>query len=174
MLAEWLNGIFVAESLESGLEQRAGLASGEMLVTREGNIITPHSLTYYAPDSHLHGVLARQREIGQITTEKDGLRGALSAERSSLQHAEERCSELESSVSDLRRNIGQLQQQHHDAEMQALKLAQLAERTDQRYRQIESELDEIAYQARGEVSRKLDAEKKLAEYRAQQFASSDV
>ena len=73
VLAEWLNGIFVAESMPAGLAQRAGLSPGEMLVTREGNIITRHSLTYYAPDSHLHGVLARQREIGQIKTEMESL-----------------------------------------------------------------------------------------------------
>jgi chromosome segregation protein len=167
VLAEWLNGIFVAESLQTGLAHRARLSAGEMLVTREGNIITPHSLTYYAPDSHLHGVLARQREIGQIAGEMDGLTAALTVERSSLQEAEERCSELQSSVSGLRRETGQLQQQHHDAQMQVLKLEQLAERTGQRYRQIGDELDEIEPQARGEVSRKLDAEKKLAEYQAE-------
>lgn len=167
VLTEWLSGIFVAESVQTGLAQRAGLSPAEMLVTREGNIITSHSLTYYAPDSHLHGVLARQREIGQIKAETDGLGGALSVERSSLQEVEERCSELESLVSGLRRDTVQLQQQHHDAQMQALKLEQLAERVDQRYRQIESELDEIGHQARGEGARKLDAEEKLAKYRAE-------
>ena len=49
-----------------------------MLVTREGHIITRHSLTYYAPDSQLHGVLARQREMAQIKIEMDGAEGGIS------------------------------------------------------------------------------------------------
>ena len=167
VLAEWLSGIFVAESMQAGLAQRAGLSPGEMLVTREGNIITRHSLTYYAPDSQLHGVLARQREIGEIKMEMDGLRAERSIGISTLQEAEERYAEFETSVTRLRAETGQLQQQHHNAEMQALKLAQLAERTNQRSEQIESELAEIEHQARGEVSRKVDAEKKLTAYRAE-------
>ncbi len=167
VLAEWLNGIFVAESMRAGLAQRAGLSPGEMLVTREGNIITRHSLTYYAPDSHLHGVLARQREIGQIKTEMESLGAERSIGISALQEAEERYAELETSVARLRADTGQLQQQQHNAEMQALKLAQLAERTNQRYEQIESELAEIEHQARGEASRKVDAEKKLMAYKAE-------
>ncbi|SFH49241.1 condensin subunit Smc [Nitrosospira sp. Nsp14] len=167
VLAEWLRGIFVAESMQVGLVQRAGLSPGEMLVTREGNIITRHSLTYYAPDSQLHGVLARQREIGEIKMEMDGLRAERSIGISTLQEAEERYAELETSVTRLRAETGQFQQQHHNAEMQALKLAQLAERTNQRSEQIESELAEIEHQARGEVSRKVDAEKKLTAYRAE-------
>jgi chromosome segregation protein len=43
----------------------------------------------------------------------------------------------------------------------------LAERTNQRSEQIESELAEIEHQARGEVSRKVDAEKKLTAYQAE-------
>ena len=167
VLAEWLSGIFVAESMQAGLAQRAGLSPGEMLVTREGNIITRHSLTYYAPDSQLHGVLARQREIGEIKTEMDGLRAERSIGISTLREAEERYAELDTSVTRLRAETGQLQQQHHNAEMQALKLAQLTERTNQRSEQIESELAEIEHQARGEVSRKVDAEKKLTAYQAE-------
>ena len=167
VLSEWLSGIFVAESMQAGLAQRAGLSPGEMLVTREGNIITRHSLTYYAPDSQLHGVLARQREIGEIKTEMDGLRAERSIGISTLREAEERYAELDTSVTRLRAETGQLQQQHHNAEMQALKLAQLTERTNQRSEQIESELAEIEHQARGEVSRKVDAEKKLTAYQAE-------
>ena len=71
VLKEWLRGIFVVESIQDGLLQRTKLAPGEMLVTREGHFFTQHSLTYYAPDSQLHGVLARQREITQIKTDAE-------------------------------------------------------------------------------------------------------
>ncbi|MBA4141620.1 MAG: chromosome segregation protein SMC [Nitrosospira sp.] len=167
VLAEWLCGIFVAESIKAGFAQREKLSSGELLVTREGHIITRYSLTYYAPDSQLHGVLARQREIEQTEAETDVLRVTLSVEKSSLRQAEQECHTLESSVSRLREDSGQLQQQHHDVQMRALKLAQLTERTSQRRGQIESELGEIVQQAEAEAFRRQDAEKKLAECRGQ-------
>ncbi|SEP32508.1 chromosome segregation protein SMC [Nitrosovibrio sp. Nv6] len=167
VLDEWLSDVFVAESVQAGLSQRTGLSSSEMLVTREGHIITCHSLTYYAPDSQLHGVLARQREIAQIKVEVDALRGSLSVERSAMETAEEACQALESSVSGLRYDSIQLQQQHHDAQMQTLKLTQLAERTGQRRKQIDGELAEIEQQGAAEGSRKQDAETKLTGYQVQ-------
>lgn len=167
VLNEWLSGVFVVEGVRDGLLQRTKLSSREVLVTREGHIFTRHSLTYYAPDSQLHGVLARQREIARIKIEADALRASLSVEKSALATAEETCHELESSLSRLRYDTGQLQQQYHDAQMQALKLTQSAERANQRRSQIDSELTEIGQQAAVETSRKRDAETKLAEYRIQ-------
>ncbi|MEO7560290.1 MAG: chromosome segregation protein SMC [Nitrosospira sp.] len=167
VLGEWLSGIFVVEGVRDGLSQRTKLSPGEMLVTREGHIFTRHSLAYYAPDSQLHGVLARQREMAQIKIETDALRAGLSVENSLLETAEEDRRELESSETRLRYDAGQLQQQHHDAQMQALKLTQLAERANQRRSQVDSELTEIGHQAVAETARKQDAETKLVEYRVQ-------
>jgi len=167
VLDEWLSEIFVVEGVRDGLSQRTKLSPGEMLVTREGHVFTRHSLTYYAPDTQLHGVLARQREMAQIKIGTDALRISLSVERSALETAEEDRRELESSVSSLRYDIGQLQQKHHGAQIQVLKLTQLAERAIQRRSQIDSELTEIGHQAMAEAARKRDAETKLAEYRVQ-------
>ena len=166
-LDEWLDGIFVTEDVRVGLSQRTSLFPGEMLVTREGHIITCHSLTYYAPDSQLHGVLARQREIAQIKVEADALRVSLADEKVELDMAEEACHELESSLSCLRYDIADLQQLHHDGQMQALKLTQLADRTSQRHKQIDSELAEIGQQATAESSRMQEAEAELMRYRVQ-------
>ncbi|MEP7073777.1 MAG: chromosome segregation protein SMC [Nitrosospira sp.] len=167
VLDEWLSGIFVVEGLRDGFVHRTKLSSGEMLVTREGHIFTHHSLTYYAPDTQLHGVLARQREMAQIKIETDALRVSLSVEKSALETAEEYCRDLESSVSRLRYDTGQLQQQQHDAQIQVLKLTQLAERANQRRSQIDGELMEIGHQAVAETARKRDAETKLMEYQVQ-------
>lgn len=167
VLDEWLSGIFVVESLRDGFVRRTTLSFGEMLVTREGHIFTPHSLTYYAPDTQLHGVLARQREMAQIKIETDALRVSLSVEKSTLETAEEYCRDLESSVSRLRYETGQLQQQQHDAQIQMLKLTQLNERANQRRSQIDGELMEIGHQAVAETARKRNAEIKLTEYQVQ-------
>jgi chromosome segregation protein len=167
MLREWLNGIFAVENLREGHLQRANLATGEMLVTREGHLFTQHSLSYYAPDSQLHGVLARQREIGQIKIEIGELTSKLSTEQSALEAAQQRWKGLETSMSALRSEVVQFQQQHHDAQLQALKLAQLTERASHRRNQIDIELSEILQQEETETSRAKEIENKLAGYRAQ-------
>lgn len=167
VLDDWLNGIFAVNDLSSGLLQRQSLGTGEMLITREGHIITRHSLTYYAPDSQLHGVLARQREIAQIESEVSALKENLLIERSMLDAAEDACCELGTVVSGLRDDDSELRQQHHDVQMQALKLSQLVERVDQRRRQIDDELAEIAQQVEAEALRKQESLVKLVEYQDQ-------
>ncbi|SEN77672.1 condensin subunit Smc [Nitrosospira multiformis] len=161
---EWLSGIFAIDSLEAGLSRRNLLSPGEMLVTREGCVVTCHSLTFYSPDSQLHGVLARQREIGQIEVEMEALRAKLDVEQSALDTAGDTCYDLESSLSSLRHENEQLQQLHHNVQMQALKLTQTVERSEQRRKQIDSDLAEIEQHAEAEVSRQCGAEARLAEH----------
>jgi len=167
VLGEWLSGIFVVESVQEGLLQRTKLAPGEMLVTREGHFFTRHSLTYYAPDSQMHGVLVRQREIIQIKGEAETLGVSLTQKKSALVVAEEDCNKLGALASRLRLDSGKLQQQHHDLQMQVLKLTQLAERSSQRDNQISVELMEIRQQIDVEASLKQSAEAKLIEYQDQ-------
>ncbi len=167
VLGEWLRGIFVVESIQDGLLQRMKLAPGEILVTREGHFFTRHSLTYYAPDSQLHGVLARQREITQIKTDAEELGVSLTRQKSKLVVVEEDYNQLGVLISQLRLDSKKLQQQHHDLQMQVLKLTQLTEQSSQRSDQISVELMEIRQQIDIESSQKQSTEKKLGEYRDQ-------
>jgi chromosome segregation protein len=167
VLKEWLRGIFVVESIQDGLLQRTKLAPGEMFVTREGHFFTQHSLTYYAPDSQLHGVLARQREITQINTDAEELGAGLTKQKSRLVIIEEDCNKLGALISQLRIDSEELQQRHHDLQMQALKLTQLAEQSGQRGDQILVELTGVKQQIDVEGSQKQSSEKKLAEYQDQ-------
>lgn len=167
VLGEWLSGVFVVESLQDGLLQRKKLSPGEILVTCEGHFFTRHSLTYYAPDSQLHGVLERQREIDQIKSEVEKLKASLTKEKSALVVAEEDWNKLGELVSCLRLDSEKLQQQYHDLQLQILKKTQLAEQFSQRSSQISIELKEIRQQMEVEVSQKQNAETKSIEYQDQ-------
>ena len=167
VLKEWLKGIFVVESIQDGLLQRAKLAPGEMLVTREGHFFTQRSLTYYAPDSQLHGVLARQREITQIKNDSEKLGDSLAKQKSRLVSVEEDCNKHGALISQLRLDSEKLQHHHHNLQMQALKLTQLAEQSGQRGNQILVELAGIKQQIDVEDSQKNSAEEKLIEYQDQ-------
>lgn len=167
IIESWLSGIFTISDIEAGLTQQKLLLSGEMLVTPEGHVFACGSLSYYAPDSQLHGVLTRQREIAQIEIDIDTLERELSHSQSILTEIEERCHELEAIISELRSEITQLKQQEHALQLQIVQLSQLIERVTQRYHQIEDELIEISHQLSVEYTQKQEAEIKLNESKAQ-------
>jgi len=167
VLEEWLDGVFVVEDIAEGLLERGKLLSGEILVTRKGDIFSRHSLTYYAPDSELHGVLARSREIAEILADVNGLKARLQHEKAALNAADEVCRELEAAMSQSRQQGNELQQAQHDLAMRVLKLTQTIERSNQRRGQIETELVEIGQQMLLESEQKTVTEQKLAEQQSQ-------
>ncbi|HET9663822.1 MAG TPA: chromosome segregation protein SMC, partial [Burkholderiales bacterium] len=122
VLSEWLYEVYVVTDAGDGMRLRESLSPGALLVSREGHVFTRHSVSFHAPDSELHGVLSRQREI-------DARKAELGA---------------------LREEIEAAQAEHHTMQMEALKLSEQAQRLTQRGEQIAGELGEIAEQAEAE------------------------
>ncbi len=164
VLDEWLNQIYVTENLQEGLLQRIHLVSGEKLVTSQGHIFTRYSLTFYTPDSQLHGVLARQQELNLISTEINQLSINLNQKQSKLAEAEYVSNKLNEAIKRLHSDNKQLRQKQHDLQLEAVKLSQLTERVDQRHTQINNELKEIMQQSAMEILQKQGAEIKINQY----------
>ncbi|HET9763915.1 MAG TPA: chromosome segregation protein SMC, partial [Casimicrobiaceae bacterium] len=66
VLADWLAGVRCRGSVNQALAERSALRSGEAFVTPEGHVVAAQSISFFAPDSELHGVLARQRELSEL------------------------------------------------------------------------------------------------------------
>ena len=69
VLRDWLTHVYAVADMAQGYAQRVQLPAGGWFVTPQGHLIGAHSVLYHAPDSQLHGVLARQREIEKLETE---------------------------------------------------------------------------------------------------------
>ncbi|MEP7084141.1 MAG: chromosome segregation protein SMC, partial [Betaproteobacteria bacterium] len=143
LVRHWLHGVWCADTLAHALAQRSTLGIGETLVTPQGHLVTPHSVTYFAPDSELHGVLARQREI-------DDLRAGHGAQQAATTRLDAALAEAESSVKRaqdeyhlLNAAVGSQQRRAHDLELELMQLRQAAETAQKRLQQIEAELAEI-------------------------------
>ncbi|HEX6827426.1 MAG TPA: chromosome segregation protein SMC, partial [Burkholderiales bacterium] len=149
-LDEWLSGVYVAENLGAALDLRAGLEPGGLLVTRQGHVVTRHSLTYYAPESDLHGVLGRQREIEELQGSIGAARERLASERARLEEAESAHGRLEAEIEGLREGTAALKAAEHDLQFTVLRLTQQSEQARARGAQIARELAEIAEQAAAE------------------------
>lgn len=161
VLEDWLCQVYVIEDIQEGLVKKSILNSGEMLVTRQGHIITRNSFTFYAPDSQLHGVLSRQQELENIQKQIDQFEFPLYQQHGLLEEAEHQCIELSSAIQRSNENSKQIQQHRHALQLEIVKLSQINERTVHRNDQITSELAEIRKALDSEISLQESAKTKL-------------
>lgn len=166
-VSEWLHAVYIAEDVRTALSLRQRLAPGELLVTREGHLFTRHSVGFHAPESELHGVLARQREIEDLERTLEAERSGLSALREAAETAGREVEGRRAKLDGLRATISGLQQRHHALQMEELQLAQLDEQVRQRARRIVEELAEVGEQ-QASCKASIDAaQARLAELRTQ-------
>jgi chromosome segregation protein len=152
-LAEWLHDVYVVESAERGLELLAQLPARAVLVSREGHHFTRHSISFHAPDSELHGVLSRQREIEALQHEKNDLEAGLAALRGAADAAESEIAAARDEVATLRQAVEEAQQRTHDLEIEFMRLSEQARQVTQRGQQIAAELEEVSVQFAEEAAR---------------------
>lgn len=144
VLADWLAQVYAVADLETALRRRGELAAGAWLVTPQGHLVGAHSVLFHAPDSQVHGILARQREIEALQLEAEQRRSALAQGKAALEQAETACRDLDARIMALRNDGTALQQRQHQLQLQILKLTQAHERSRERGAQIQQELDELA------------------------------
>ena len=146
-LDDWLHQVYVASSREDGLARRARLPAGALLVSADGHLFTRCSVSFYAPDSELHGVLSRQRELQQLESElaqRQQQRAALESEQAATEAEFER---RRAALDGLRAAAEETQKLRHEAQLAALKLSEQAQHAIQRGAQITAELAELETQS---------------------------
>jgi len=163
-LADWLHSAFVVDDLAAGLALRAQLAPGALLVSRDGYLFTKHSLTFHAPDSELHGVLSRQREIEELDVAVAEKKVATDALRTAVEEQSARIAAEKAALSAMRSEVAELQQQHHARQMESVRLTEQTQRLTQRGEQIATELAELAIQVSAETVQHEEASANLAQF----------
>jgi chromosome segregation protein len=150
-LADWLHSAFVVADLATGLSLRGQLAPGAVLVSRDGYVFTRNSLTFHAPDSELHGVLSRQREIESLDREISERKTAIVILRAAAEEQAARIAGEKTVLGELRSDVTRLQQQQHALQVESVRLTEQTQRLTQRGEQIAAELAEIASQVANET-----------------------
>ncbi len=148
VLDEWLAGIQTMDELCDRLP-----AVGESWVNRAGHLLTAHGLTLYVPDARTHGVIERQREIEELSAVIEARELDEEVSRDAQGHAEQRLAESQDQLTAARRATQELQQRLHAAHVEALKLAQIQARYDERAGQIARDLEDIV---RGEENERAE------------------
>ncbi len=167
VLADWLHNAFVVEDLAAGLAIRTQLAPGALLVSRDGYVFTRSSVSFHAPDSELHGVLSRQREVEALDGEIVVRRKSVAEAREQVEALTARLAAERAAISELRNSLAQLQQQHHGLQVENVRLTEQTQRLTQRGEQIAAELAEIATQVVNETRQQEAAGAALTQLQAE-------
>ncbi|MDP2784263.1 MAG: chromosome segregation protein SMC [Sulfurimicrobium sp.] len=146
LLDEWLHGVYAASDPDEAWSLRHRLQPGECLVCREGHVFTRSSMNFYAPQSELHGVLARQREIETLAGELELAQAELSTRQSEAAQAGSELKGAQHELAELRKTGSETQQRHHRLQLDAERLAQQQQHLSQRREQIGREVGDIAAQ----------------------------
>ena len=176
-IAHWLHGVRAAASLQDALATRNSLAAGEVFVTRDGHLVSPNSLTYFAPDEAVHGAIARQRELTEIALKLAEAQAAASKAEASYAAAHKRYEDLRVQATQQRGAIVSVQRRVHALEVERLQIEQARAQASERTQQIGSELAEIAEHVAAEtehVQSHIEALAMSAEKRTASHADREI
>jgi len=165
VLADWLAGVDCADSVDAALARRESLQAGQTLVTREGHLVSRHSLTLFAPDSAQHGLLERQREIEALGASLDDKQQAVEVAQARLAELETRIAEVQGDTQNLRRRAQEQQDRIHTLQMEVLRQNQILDRIRERHAQIEQAAAELAAEEEVEQERLFLADEAIATQR---------
>ena len=143
VVSAWLAPFYTVEGTPR-LLNRMGLAPHVVLVNREGHQFSRFGVSFHAADPADSGILARQREIEALGQEAARLEQQVENERQELSGLERSLGEHDEGLAKLRAAGTALKQRHHERELEHLKLTEGQARYEERSRQLEAELTEIA------------------------------
>ncbi len=145
VVAAWLRGFHAVEVLEPWMARRNELPEGVTLVGPKGELLSRHALVHFAPDSRTHGVMERQREIEALAAAQRSAEDELASATEALSTAESLAGAMQERGAALRRQVQAVRQQLHDAQVEALKLAQARQRADERREQLFRDLGDLVH-----------------------------
>ena len=146
VLADGLHGVRCKPDLPSAIAERERLGVGATFVTPEGHRVSAQSVLFFAPDNELHGVLARQRELAELSALIDGARNEADAARNALDDVERELKERQTTWHEESLALASQQRRCHDLELELVQLRQTAEAAERRRAQIVHEIDDLLAQ----------------------------
>ncbi len=154
LLADGLHGVRCRPDLASALADRQALGEGEAFVTPAGHLVTAQGVTFFAPDSELHGVIARQRELDELATLIATATTVAAAAREARDAVDEDLKAKQQTWHAEGLAVGSQQRRVHDLELELVTLKQAAEAAERRRAQIAQETADVAAQESGETAQR--------------------
>jgi chromosome segregation protein len=142
-LRDALAHVFLLPEGEDGTALARVLPAGGLLVDRRGHLFGRQGIVFHGPQSELHGVLARQREIEELRGRIPERARARSDEEEALAGLEQALRTAQEDVRHLAAEAKGARERGHALEMEYLKLQQSSEQSMRRREAIRAELAQI-------------------------------
>jgi chromosome segregation protein len=142
-LRDALANVFILPEGEDGLELARLLPSGGLIVSKAGHLFSRQGVVFHGPQSELHGVLQRQREIEDLQARLPERARERSSIEAGLRDTEIELKEVQERARRLREELSRERQQDHDLEVEYLKLSQSSEQSQKRREAIRAELAQL-------------------------------
>jgi chromosome segregation protein len=144
LLADWLHGVRCRGDLATALRERASLHAGQCFVVPTGHTVNAQALSFFAPDSALHGVLARQRELAELETTIETARKSTLAAAATRSEVETELKQRQQEYHGENMAFSSQQRRCHDLELELQQLKQSAEAAERRRAQLSEERESLA------------------------------
>jgi chromosome segregation protein len=138
-----LANVFILPEGEEGLALARVLPPGGLLVSKAGHLFGRQGVVFHGPQSELHGVLQRQREIEELRGKLPGVASARNAVEARLAELDGLLRESQETARRLREELARVRQAGHALEVEHLKLSQSSEQAQRRREAIRQELADI-------------------------------
>jgi chromosome segregation protein len=159
--------VYTVPDSAAGMALRGQLAPGSLLVTASGYVFTRHSVTFHAPDSELHGVLSREREIEKLQAEAQSQMAAVARLKSAADEAQAAVERCRAQCAAMRDAVSHTQNEVHAAQVEAVRASEQVQRATQRGEHIAAELVEVLALTAAETLNRDSAETALTQLQAQ-------
>ncbi|MGZ5072844.1 MAG: chromosome segregation protein SMC [Usitatibacter sp.] len=135
-----LANVFILPEGEDGMELARVLPAGGLLVSKAGHLFSRQGVVFHGPQSELHGVLQRQREIEDLRSRIPSRSQARSEIESRLRALDVELTEGQGEARRVREELNRQRQEDHDLEVEYLKLSQSSQQAERRREAIRAEI----------------------------------
>src|SRR5205085_7175498 len=125
-LRDALANVFILPEGEDGMALARVLPAGGLLVAKSGHLFSRQGVIFHGPQSELHGVLQRQREIEELQSRIPERSRERSDVEAALRALEQQLREHQDEARRLREELDARREESHDLEVEYLKPVQSA------------------------------------------------
>ena len=143
LIDTWLDGVYLLAEGENPDIAREKLSAHECLVNLQGDIYTRHSLSIYAAQSAMHGVLERQRELDALHKQQPEYQAQIKAGLQALTAHEQALQQTRQTHAEQQQALAQLTQSQHALNIELQRLMQQRQHVIDRQSAIQADLTQL-------------------------------
>ncbi len=143
LVEDWLDGVYLLEEGASADLERKKLNARECLVNAQGDVYSRNSLSIYAAQSAMHGVLERQRELDDLNNKQPEHQVQLASGLEALASQEQALQQTRQLHTEQQQALSKLTQSQHALQIDLQGLSQQRQHVIDRQNAIQVDLVQL-------------------------------